>query len=123
MEVPPLHLEFLRNTELYFEYPGHLFVHAGLRPELTVKENLQAADEAVFLYYRGHITADVYAWEKRVVFGHTPMRSPLVTPFMIGIDTGCVYRRRDGMGRLTALCLPGEVFVMVDNCEPTAKMF
>ena len=117
MHVPQAHLEFLRNTVLYFDSPDYCFVHAGLRPELTIAANLRAANEEVFMYCREHITAGDFAWEKRVIFGHTAMPEPLITPYMIGIDTGCVYPHREGMGRLTAVCLPEEKFVMADNCE------
>ena len=120
MQVPDRHLEFLRGTQLYVDCSEYCFVHAGLRPELTVAENLSAADEDVYMNFRDHLTAVDFQWEKRVIFGHTPLPEPLVTPFMIGIDTGCVYPHRNGMGRLTAVCLPDEEFITVGNCEPAA---
>ena len=47
-------------------------------------------------------------WEKTVVFGHTPVRQPIVKNNMIGIDTGCVYEQ---FGKLTAVLLPEIEFV------------
>jgi len=39
---------------------------------------------------------------RRVIFGHTPFATPLLTPFRTGIDTGAVYGNL-----LTAVELPG----------------
>ena len=104
--VPPEHESFLARTTLYFDAPEHLFVHAGLQPHLSVAANLQRPDPAVMLYGRSHLRATHLAWEKPVVFGHTPRAHPLIGPQMIAIDTGCVYPHRQGLGRLTAVRLP-----------------
>ncbi|NCP10249.1 serine/threonine protein phosphatase, partial [bacterium] len=42
---------------------------------------------------------------KKVIFGHTAFREPLVTSNKVGIDTGAVYGNK-----LTCLELPGEIF-------------
>ena len=47
-------------------------------------------------------------WEKTVVFGHTPVRSPIDTEKQLGIDTGCVYEQ---FGKLTAVALPERDFI------------
>ena len=52
-------------------------------------------------------------WEKKVIFGHTPMEDPYKFENMIGIDTGCVYKNNE-LGRLTAVLLPEETFIQQD---------
>jgi serine/threonine protein phosphatase 1 len=117
MNFPARHLSFLQSTALYLDTPEFFFVHAGLRPDRTVRENLHHAETEVFLHYRGHLRVVVPRWEKCVVFGHTPHSTPVLTDRMIGIDTGCVFPERPGLGRLTAIRLPEREVVTVPNQE------
>lgn len=117
MDFPANHLSFLQSTTLYLETPEFFFVHAGLRPDRTVQENIRHAETEVFLRYRGHLRVAVPLWEKCVVFGHTPHSAPILTDRMIGIDTGCVFPERLGLGRLTAVRLPECEVVAVANQE------
>lgn len=110
-EIPDDHLEFYRDTLLYYETEDYFFVHAGLSPGLTISQALE--DESVirqFLWERSHLTAPETAWEKTVVFGHTPKHDPVLRDNMIGIDTGCVYGSM-GYGTLTAVLLPETEFI------------
>lgn len=113
ISIPDEHVRFIRATELTFETPDFLFVHAGLRPEYSVARNLELADEDVFLWERAHINAPRVNWEKTVVCGHTPVPEPMDLPRLINIDTGCVYVDRPGLGTLTAVILPEREFVSV----------
>ncbi len=113
VHIPPAHIDFVRQTRLYYDAPGFFFVHAGLRPELTIAENLAHCDAEVFLWERDHLEADELAWEKPVICGHTPRPEPLNRDRLIDIDTGCVYYMHPRMGRLTAIRLPEREFVMV----------
>ena len=117
LDFPATHLSFLQSTTLYLETPEFFFVHAGLRPDRTVQENIRHAETEVFLHYRGHLRVAVPLWEKCVVFGHTPHSAPILTDRMIGIDTGCVFPERLGLGRLTAIRLPEREVVAVSNQE------
>ena len=114
--IPDEHVDFVRQTELYYDDTDFFFVHAGLRPELTIAENLEHCGEEVFLWEREHLHAHEFelAWEKTVVCGHTPKPEPLNLDKLIDIDTGCVYHMHPHMGRLTAVRLPEREFVMVD---------
>jgi hypothetical protein len=47
---------------------------------------------------------------ERLIFGHTVVEKPLVTPFAVGVDTGCVF----GLS-LTALVLPDWELVSVPS--------
>jgi serine/threonine protein phosphatase 1 len=113
-QLPEAHISFVRETELYHERPDFFFVHAGLDPGRTIRENLESESERTFLWERGHFEAPEPAWEKPVVCGHTPQREPIDRERLIAIDTGCVYHRRAGLGRLTAVRLPERDFVSVE---------
>jgi serine/threonine protein phosphatase 1 len=117
IDIPEDHAEFVRNTKLYYETDDYFFVHAGLRPDLSVQENLEQEDEEVYLWERSHLEADELAWEKTVVCGHTPQPDPIDEDKLILIDTGCVYHTEPGMGRLTAVRLPEREFITVDYAE------
>ena len=115
VRIPAEHLAFIRSTVLYYNTPDFFFVHAGLRPDLTTKENVRWCGEDVFLWERSHLEVgdEDLAWEKSVVCGHTPRAQPINRPKLIGIDTGCVYHMHPDMGRLTAVRLPERAFVSV----------
>lgn len=109
IEIPQEHLRFFVGTQLYYDTPNWFFVHGGIPPKLTIKEAI--ADESLyssFLWRRDHLTEENNVWEKTVVFGHTPARSPITGKNMIGIDTGCVYEH---FGKLTAVIFPEVDFV------------
>lgn len=114
IEIPESHIRFLRKTELYYDTDDFFFVHAGLRPNLSVAENVRLADEHTFLWERSHLNGDGLAWEKTVVCGHTPHSDPIAEDKLILIDTGCVYYHHPKMGKLTAVRLPEREFVSVD---------
>lgn len=117
IEIPAAHAEFVRETKLYHETEDFLFVHAGLRPERTIEDNLEDPDEEVLLWERSHLEASKVAWEKTVVCGHTPQPHPINREKLILIDTGCVYHTKPGMGRLTAVHLPERRFVDVPYAD------
>ncbi len=114
LEIPEAHVDFIRSTQLYYDTPDFFFVHAGLKPSLTIDENLRRYGEEVLLWERSHLQASTTVWEKPVVFGHTPQSIPLNRDRMIGIDTGCVYFTHPTLGRLTAVRLPEREFVSVE---------
>lgn len=117
LAIPAAHIEFLRETQLFYDTPDFFFVHAGLDPRMTISENLSAYDEDVFLWERSHLRARTIAWEKTVVCGHTPVEEPVNDPLLINIDTGCVYFAHPGRGRLTAVKLPEREFVSVPYAD------
>ncbi len=116
IHIPEEHITFVKETRLYYDDPSFFFVHAGLRPELTIAENLDQCGEDVFLWEREHLHAFDYelVWEKPIVCGHTPRPEPLNRDKLIDIDTGCVYYNHPRMGHLTAVRLPQREFVTVE---------
>ena len=90
---PPLaHQAFFASLLPLYASGDFIFVHAGLRPGIPLAE--QSPDDLLWIR-EDFLTAEV-DWGKTVVFGHTPLEKPLLTPERIGLDTGCVYG-----GRLT----------------------
>ena len=97
VKIPEAHLNFFRLLLPYHETDHYIFVHAGLRPELPLRE--QVIDD--LLWIRFEFIESENDFGKTVVFGHTPMKNLLMNRNKIGIDTGAVYG-----GKLTAVELP-----------------
>jgi serine/threonine protein phosphatase 1 len=91
-KVPAAHLAFLRGLALSHRADDYLFVHAGVRPGVSLRQ--QTADDLVrirqpFLYSETEFAAVV-------VHGHTPGPAPVLRQNRICIDTGAAFG-----GRLT----------------------
>lgn len=98
-KLPPEHIEFLQNLELFYTQGDYYFCHAGVRPGIPLDE--QVAQDLLwirddFLYHRK-------PFEKMVVHGHTPAPKPTKTPHRIGVDTGA-----HATHCLTAVALEGK---------------
>ncbi len=111
LDFPDDHMEFYQNTKMYYDTEEYFFVHAGLPPDKTIEESLDNVSRiGAFLWERSHLNAHDTAWEKVLVFGHTPRPHPIRKHNMIGIDTGCVYDTME-YGKLTAVILPEQKFI------------
>jgi len=99
--IPPDHMEFFKSLRLFYETEEFIFVHAGLRPRVP----LESQNTEDLLWIRDKFVSTKYDFGKRVIFGHTPLKKPLVEPNKIGIDTGAVYGNA-----LTCVQLPDLVF-------------
>ena len=95
--IPDEHLDFFKSLRLFYETEEFVFVHAGLRPRVPL-ENQSTED---LLWIRNKFVGSKYDFGKRVIFGHTPLKQPLVEANKIGIDTGAVYGNK-----LTCVQLP-----------------
>ncbi len=110
-ELPDDHLDFFLNLKVYYETDDYFFVHAGAPAGQTLEESKKDESmEDYFLLGREHLNAFETPWEKTVVFGHTPSAHPIRKQNMIGIDTGCVFKKK-GLGKLTAVVLPETKFI------------
>ena len=94
---PAEHLDFLIGLTSSHETPAYFFVHAGLRPGIAIADQ---SPEDLF-WIRHEFIASDWNFGKTIVFGHTPLREPLLETNKIGIDTGAVYG-----GLLTCVELP-----------------
>ena len=86
-KIPQTHRDFLRALLPYYETTNYIFVHAGLRDGIPLKE--QSLHDLVWI--RADFIHSEYDHGKRVVFGHTPHAQPLIIGSKIGIDTGVVF--------------------------------
>lgn len=102
--VPSEHLEFFNSLNLYYQTDDYIFVHAGLRKKIP----LEKQEKMDLLWIRDEFIYSDFDFGKRVIFGHTPFREPLVQKNKIGIDTGAVYGNR-----LTCVQLPEMKFISV----------
>ncbi len=103
--LPEDHLEIRCGLPLFHETEDYLFVHAGLRPGVHLAD--QSSEDLLWIRYE-FMDSEV-DFGRTVVFGHTPLRDPLIKPNKIGIDTGAVYG-----GRLTCIELHGRT---ITRCE------
>jgi serine/threonine protein phosphatase 1 len=101
--IPTAHLDFFDNLRLYHETEEYIFVHAGLKPNVPLEEQ----SEWDMLWIRDEFIYSDFDFGKRVIFGHTPFREPLILDNKIGIDTGAVYGNM-----LSCVELPDVVFHM-----------
>lgn len=104
--LPPDHALFYQELRPFYATDDYLFVHGGLRPGVPLEEQT----EEDLLWIRGEFIASSEDFGRRVVFGHTPFRQPLILPNKIGIDTGLVYGNF-----LTCLRLPQQDFYFVGH--------
>lgn len=95
--IPSEHLEFFNSLQLYYQTDDYIFVHAGLRENVP----LESQDKMDLLWTRDEFIHSDFNFGKRVIFGHTPFKEPLLQANKIGIDTGAVYGNL-----LTCLQLP-----------------
>lgn len=99
-EIPSAHRAFLDAFEDMIVLGDYAFVHAGLRPDVTLDRQCTSDLRWIrdpFLDGRGR-------FDKRVVHGHTIAEEAEFRPHRIGIDTGAY-----ATGKLTALGLEGAV--------------
>lgn len=95
-KVPEAHSRFLSSFEQWIEVGDYLFVHAGIRPGITLAEQSGSDLRWIrddFLRHRDH-------HEKLVVHGHSVTEGVDLRSNRIGIDTGAY-----ASGRLTAIGL------------------
>lgn len=100
--VPRPHLEFLQALETYIEYPGLLFVHAGIRPGIPLAD--QAEDDLVWIRQEFHDFLGSHG--ALVVHGHTSIDAVRHYGNRVNIDTGMAWGNH-----LSAVAIEGnEVF-------------
>jgi serine/threonine protein phosphatase 1 len=102
--IPPDHRTFFDSLRYYYQTDDYIFVHAGLKPGITLKRQ----KESDLLWIRDEFIYSDVDFGRQVVFGHTPFREPLILNNKIGIDTGAVYGNK-----LTCVELPAMKFFSV----------
>lgn len=101
-------IEWMKSLPLYYEDENYIYVHAGINPNKSLKDN----SDYELLWQRESFLYNRAIFDKIVIFGHSPSLLVAQTdkPYKtfannICIDTGCVFG-----GNLTALIIEdGEV--------------
>jgi serine/threonine protein phosphatase 1 len=84
--LPKHHLTFLRDLAACHAIGGYLFVHAGVRPGIS----LASQSRHDLMWIREPFLSSRESFGPVVVHGHTPRSEPVVRQNRIGIDTGAV---------------------------------
>ena len=96
-ELSDEHIHFLKNLRLSYSVGNYLFVHAGINPEKTLKDQ----DKMDLLWSRSDQFFDKnFKFEKIIVHGHTPEEKVINFPYRINVDIGCFFS-----GKLSCVCL------------------
>jgi serine/threonine protein phosphatase 1 len=82
--LPARHRTFLENTQSSHAVGDYFFVHAGVRPDVSLSE--QSPKD--MLWIRGEFLDSVQDFGKRIVHGHTIVDQVTVLPNRIAVDTG-----------------------------------
>ncbi|MDR3470129.1 MAG: metallophosphoesterase [Devosia sp.] len=111
-KVPERHLELLRGLPTCLWLPRFFFVHAGIRPGVT----LENQDDEDLIWIRTPFLRAEFSGEVTVVHGHTPVDAVEFVRGRVDIDTGCFFS-----GVLTALrVLPdGSMKILQARGEPS----
>ncbi|MDO8421550.1 MAG: metallophosphoesterase family protein [Parvibaculum sp.] len=96
--LPPSHRHFLDCLSLSAEFGDYFFVHAGVRPGISLAK--QVEDD--LLWIRDDFLESRSTFGKVIVHGHTPKEAAVFRSNRIGIDTGAYMT-----GVLTCLVLDG----------------
>jgi serine/threonine protein phosphatase 1 len=96
--IPPEHIAFLNGLPASHLCGDYVFVHAGLRPGVALRDQ----SEADLIGIRQEFLRHEEPFEKFVIHGHTPVMAPDVRSNRINIDTGAYATHR-----LTCLALEG----------------
>lgn len=96
--LPPAHLSLLRATTLMAAVGDYAFVHAGIRPGISL--NQQKQDD--LLWIRDGFLDRPFQASHVIVHGHSVTDEPVLAPHRIGLDTGAY-----ASGILTAIALHG----------------
>lgn len=94
--LPETHLSFLQSLKAYHVAGDYLFVHAGLRPGLSLDEQTQRD----MLWIREEFLDDGVPFDHLIVHGHTPEDAIHRDNRRIGLDTGAFLTGRLSAARL-----------------------
>lgn len=104
--IPAEHVELLQNLPSMLMLPHAVFVHAGLRPGLT----LDAQHDDDLMWIREPFLSEPMPDDTVVIHGHTPNPEPVIAERRICVDTGAY-----ATGVLTAVRLSGTDVQFLDT--------
>lgn len=94
--LPETHLSFFQSLKPYHVAGDYLFVHAGLRPGLSLEEQSQRD----MLWIREEFLDDGAPFDHLIVHGHTPEDAIYRDDRRIGLDTGAFLTGKLSAARL-----------------------
>lgn len=113
-EMPKNYVDFFQQLSFYHKHGKYLFVHGGFNQQLA-----NPFDDEYFMLWKCNKEYNhVKLKDKMIIHGHCPIPENTFNEQFsknktncINLDSGCVYGRKDGFGRLTAYeCISGKVF-------------
>lgn len=107
--IPADHIEFVKEFEDQVVIGDYAFVHAGIRPGVSLDEQ-KPKD---LRWIREEFLSEKDPHEKVIVYGHTINGDVVEKGNRIGIDTGAYYTEK-----LTALALEGDQRWYLDTSVP-----
>ncbi len=87
--VPPAHIDFINALPTYHQEDKLLFVHAGIRPGLSLAQ--QSEDDLVWIRHEFLRYSSQYPW--LIVHGHTPVERAEHCGNRVNLDAGAGYGR------------------------------
>ena len=105
-QIPRAHWAFMRRLPLSHCEGDYLFVHAGIRPGISLEDQM----EHDLIWIRDDFLSHGGLFDKVIVHGHTPVEEPEVCNNRINLDTRCF-----DSGVLTALVLEGSGFRLLNT--------
>lgn len=87
--VPDAHLAFLGGLPLWYETPDLICVHAGIRPGVTLEDQV----ENDLIWIREPFLSDTTDHGRLIVHGHTALDAPTHFGNRVDLDAGSGYGR------------------------------
>lgn len=87
--VPQTHIDFLNNAQITHETEDYFFVHAGVRPGIPFRDQI----ENDLLWIREEFVAHAQPFERFIIHGHTALDTPMQYSNRINTDGGAGYGR------------------------------
>lgn len=103
-DIETKYIKFFKSLKYYYSFENYLFVHAGFNDDVLNP----FTDCYSMLWKCKEIYTNPLLSNKTIVHGHNPIsitkceERVLYKQNIINIDTGCVYKDKEGYGRLTA---------------------
>jgi len=114
-EIDTKYIDFIKSLKYYHIEDDFIFVHAGLNDNVTNPFD----DTYHMLWSRTNKYNNPVLLDKTIIHGHTPISvencEKIVSSnsSIINLDTGCVYKEKQGYGKLTALDIHNGVLFSV----------
>lgn len=82
--IPNDHIEFLQALPSVAIFPHHVFVHAGVRPQIRMSEQ----SDRDLMWIREDFLSHSGKEDYLVIHGHSPCDTPFKSDWRINVDTG-----------------------------------